>query len=138
MSDTAMAAAPTPPFVLHCLELLEPLGPARAKRMFGGFGLYVQELFIALIADEQLYLKTDATTRPRFEAEGGTPFTFVQRDRAIEMSYLTPPAEALDAPALMEPWARLALEAAIRARAAAAASRPARPRRAAPRKTARR
>lgn len=133
-----MPAAPTPPFVLHCLELLEPLGPVRAKRMFGGFGLYVQELFVALIADEQLYLKTDASTRPRFEAAGGTPFTFVQRGRAVEMSYLTPPAEALDAPGLMAPWARLAMEAALRARAGAAAPRPARPRPAAPRKTARR
>ncbi len=131
-----MAAAPTPPFVLHCLELLEPLGPVRAKRMFGGHGLYLQELFVALIADDQLYLKTDATTRPRFEAEGGTPFVFIQRGGTIETGYLTPPAEALDAPALMQPWAQLALQAAVRARAGAAAPRPARPRRATPRKTA--
>ncbi len=50
----------------HCLELLAPLGAVRAKRMFGGHGLYMDELFIALIAFERLYLKVDATTQPAF------------------------------------------------------------------------
>jgi DNA transformation protein len=36
----------------------------------------------------------------------------------MTMSYWTVPAEALDAPPLMEPWARLALQAALTARAA--------------------
>ncbi len=130
-----MAARPTPPFILHCLELLEPLGPVRERRMFGAHGLYVQDLFIAIVAGEQLYLKTDASTRPRFEAAGGTPFTFVQRTGTIETGYLTPPAEALDAPALMEPWARLALQAALSARAGAGAARSATPGPAAPRRT---
>jgi DNA transformation protein len=40
-------------FVEHCLELLQPLGQPRAKRMFGGYGLYLDDLFIAIIADEQ-------------------------------------------------------------------------------------
>jgi DNA transformation protein len=38
------------------------------------------------------------------------------------MSYWTPPAEALESPALMTPWARLAMEAALAAR------KPAKPR----------
>ena len=43
----------------------------------------------------------------------------------------TPPDEAMDSPAAMAPWARLALEAALRSRAAKSATakkkRPARP-----------
>ena len=30
----------------HCLELLAPLGRVRSRRMFGGHGLYVDDLFI--------------------------------------------------------------------------------------------
>ena len=51
----------------HCLELLAPLGAVRAKRMFGGYGLYCDELFFALLAADRLYLKVDASTRPAFE-----------------------------------------------------------------------
>ena len=31
-------------FANHCMELLAPLGPVLARRMFGGFGLYVDDL----------------------------------------------------------------------------------------------
>lgn len=110
---------PVDEFVSHCLELLAPLGRPRAKRMFGGHGLYVDELFIALIAFDRLYLKADALTRARFEAAGCTPFAYPGKDGAVTvMSYYTAPDDAMDSPAYMQPWARLAFEAALRAKAA--------------------
>jgi DNA transformation protein and related proteins len=104
-------------FTQHCSELLAPLGAVRTRRMFGGQGIYVDELFMALIADEQLYLKTDAETRPRFEAAGCAPFRYLKDGEWMSMSYFQPPEEAMESPALMLPWARLALDAALRARA---------------------
>lgn len=118
------AASQHPPFVEHCLELLAALGTVRAKRMFGGWGLYVDELFLALIAYERLYLKADADTRAAFEAEGCEPFVYSAADKAVSLGYWAAPAEALDAPALMLPWARLALQAALRARATKLAGKP--------------
>lgn len=116
-----------PPFVEHCLELLAPLGPARARRMFGGWGLYADDLFVALIAAERLYLKADAGTRERFAAAGCEPFTYSGDGKSVTLGYWTVPPEALESPALMQPWARLALQAALAARAAkATAVRPAR------------
>lgn len=109
-------AAPIPPFVAHCTELLAPLGPVRVGRMFGGFGFYVDEVFVAIVAGEQLYLKVDADSRPRFEAAGCAPFVYSPRTGGVAMSYWSAPAEALDSPALMLPWARLALRAALAAR----------------------
>ncbi len=106
------------PFVEHCLELLAPLGPARAKRMFGGHGLYVSELFVALIAFDRLFLKVDTTTLPLFVAAGCEPFNYDGKVKRITMAYYTVPDEAMDSPALMQPWARLALQAALAARAA--------------------
>lgn len=115
----------------HCAELLAPLGAIDVRRMFGGHGLYVDGLIVGLVLDECLYLKTDATSRGAFEAAGCRPFQYDVPGRTVTVSYWTVPDEALDSAAAMAPWARLALEAALRARA----RRPApRPRRAAARK----
>jgi DNA transformation protein and related proteins len=102
----------------HCLELLAPLGAVRAKRMFGGHGLYVDELFVALVVFERLYLKVDAQTQPAFKAAGCEPFVYDGKNKPITVSYWTVPAEAMESPASMQPWARQAIEAALRARAA--------------------
>jgi DNA transformation protein len=116
-------AAASSEFVTHCLELLGALGPARARRMFGGHGLYVDERFIALIIGETLYLKTDDETRPRFEAAGSVPFDYATRDgQRVVMAYWAAPQDAMESPALMLPWARLAMASALRA---AASKRPA-------------
>jgi len=106
-------------FVAHCLELLGALGPLKAKRMFGGHGLYADGVFVAIISGDQLYLKTDAQTRPRFEAAGCEPFRYERRGpdghkTTASVGYFQPPEEALEAPGLMTPWARLAMEAALR------------------------
>ena len=105
-------------FVDHCLELLATLGTARSRRMFGGHGLYVDDVFLALIGAERLYLKVDAQTRPLFEAAGCTPFRYSSDSQSIALGYFSAPDEAIESPALMQPWARLALAAALRARAA--------------------
>lgn len=111
--------------VAHCLELLAAAGPARARRMFGGHGFYVDDLFVALLAGDRLYLKADASTRGRFEAVGSEPFTYEAKDGArVALGFWSAPAEAMESPALMQPWARLALQAALSARAAKAAVRP--------------
>ena len=115
-------------FVAHCLELLSPLGTVRARRMFGGHGLYCDDLFFGLIASDCLYLKADATTQAAFAAAGGRPFVYNARTGAIAMSYWAVPAEAMESPALMQPWARQALSVALRAKAAKASATPRKPR----------
>jgi DNA transformation protein len=84
--------------------------------MFGGWGLYVDEVFVAIAAGETLYLKADEQTRAQFEAAGCTRFAYIARGREHALGYWTVPPEAMDSPRLMQPWVRLALEAALRAR----------------------
>ncbi|MEP7099931.1 MAG: TfoX/Sxy family protein [Burkholderiales bacterium] len=105
-------------FVAHCAELLGAIGNVRSRRMFGGHGFYVDELFVALSFAERLYLKVDAQTRASFEAEGCVPFVYDSAGEAISLGYFSAPEEAMESPPLMAPWARLALAAALRARAA--------------------
>lgn len=102
--------------VEHTLELLAPLGAVRAKRMFGGHGFYIDELFVALIAYERLYLKADAQTAGDFAAAGSAPFVYDGGAKPITMSYWAAPPEALESPAAMAPWAQRAIAAALRAR----------------------
>ncbi|HEV8688821.1 MAG TPA: TfoX/Sxy family protein [Ideonella sp.] len=131
------ANAKTDETVRWCCELLAPLGSVRAKRMFGGHGLYVDEVFVAIIVGDDLFLKTDEASRPAFEAAGCHPFEFQTADgKKVAMSYWSAPAEAMDSPAQMLPWARQALASALRARASKPPARPRAPRAKAPAKAA--
>ncbi|MBV8124363.1 MAG: TfoX/Sxy family protein [Burkholderiaceae bacterium] len=117
----------------HCVELLAPMGHVRSRRMFGGWGLYLDDLFVALIAFDQLYLKSDAATHAQFEAAGSQPFQYERKGQTVAaLGYFCAPEEAMESSALMRPWAQLALGAALRANSAKAAkaakaSRPVKP-----------
>ena len=112
-----MATKPiTDPFVLHACEMLSCLGLVKATRMFGGYGLAVDGMNVAIIAWDTLFLKTNADTAPRFLAAGARAFEYEARGKTMSLHYHTPPEEALESPARMAPWGRLALEAAVAAR----------------------
>lgn len=115
--------ANTPPeFVAHCLDLLAPVGPCVAKRMFGGWGISTGGLTLAIVADlgegERLWLKADAHALPAFEAAACPRFTYLAQGKPKTMGYCAAPEDAMESPALMRPWAALALGAALRAQAA--------------------
>jgi len=108
-----------PEFLAHVLDLARAVGPADARRMFGGHGIYVDGLIVGLVVDDTLYLKTDGETRPAFEARGLAPFRFTsKRKGAVSTSYYTPPEEALENRAAMREWLTLALAAGRRATSA--------------------
>jgi len=115
-------AAPVDPFVSHCLELLESVGRPRARRMFGGHGLYVDELFVALIVGERLYLKVDDQTRAAFDAAACQPFVYRSADKDVALGYYSAPEDAMESPAQMRDWALRAMSAALRARSAVSAA----------------
>lgn len=102
--------------------------------MFGGWGLSTDGLNIAIIAWDTLFLKVTPGEEGAWIAEGCRPFTYEAKGRALQLHYYTAPDSAMESPDLMAPWARRALESALRARAAASprsraaagASRPAR------------
>lgn len=94
------------------LDQLSRAVPAvRARRMFGGVGIYSGERFFALIADDTLYFKVDASTRPEFEARGMEPFRPFGDERGA-MQYYQVPEDILEDPDLLRPWAEKALSIA--------------------------
>jgi DNA transformation protein len=108
-------------FAHYCCDLLNSVGPCRAKRMFGGWGISTDGLTVAILVDlgagETLYLKASDTTRPQFEAAGCTRFTYEAKGVSRGINYYSAPPDAMESPALMAPWARMALQAAVASKA---------------------
>lgn len=109
----------TPDFARYCCELLAAAGPCVMKRMFGGYGISVDGLTLAIVADlgggERLYLKADATSTPLFEAAGCERFLYQAKGVTKSIGYYSAPEAAMDAPHEMAAWARGALQAALSA-----------------------
>ena len=103
------------------VELFAPLGPVRVKRMFGGKGIYLDGLIIAVeLSDGTLYLKGDGASAPAYEAAGGRRWvhegeTKAGKPRAVAMPYWTMPDVAFDDEEALRRFGGLARDASRRA-----------------------
>jgi DNA transformation protein len=115
-------------FANYCCDLLASAGRCVPKHMFGGFGISTDGLTIAILADlgdgEKLWLKGDHITRSRYEAAGCRIFIYPMKGVPRSMNYFSSPEEAMDSPDAMRPWAALALDCALRARAGKKLAKP--------------
>jgi DNA transformation protein len=98
-------------------EVFDAFGPIHARRMFGGWGIYHDGLMFGLYAAGRLYLKSDTHNVAQFEAAGCEPFTYNQRGKVVKLSYWSAPEAVLDDREQALLWARLAFDAALRAKA---------------------
>jgi len=96
---------------------LLPLGAVHARAMFGGYGIFHEDLMFGLIAFDRPYFKVDAESKPRFQEAGCVPFVYTSKNKPTEMSYWTAPEASLNNTEALLPWAGLGLAAARRARA---------------------
>jgi DNA transformation protein and related proteins len=97
--------------------ILEQLGRAvpriRARSMFGGVGIYSGDLFFGLIDDDTLYFKVDDSNRSDFAARKMEPFRPYGEDGET-MGYYEVPADLLEDPERLRPWAEKAIAVAGR------------------------
>lgn len=98
------------------LDQLADLGRVTARSMFGGVGLYCDDLFFGIVARDRLYLKVDAGNRAEYERAGMGPFK-PYPDRPGTMQYYEVPVHVLEAAPELVSWARRSVAAAERARA---------------------
>lgn len=108
----------SPEYKEFIVEQLDRLGPVRMRGMFGGAGVYLDDLMFGLIFDETLYLKVDDRNRPDFEAEGMEPFTYEMTDGSTgSLRYYEVPERLYDDPDELVQWARKAMDAMMQVRA---------------------
>lgn len=104
-------------FVEYLHEVFESFGPIRSRKMFGGHGIYHNDLMFGLVADDELYLKTDKDNVHQFEELGLPAFEFHSDKKIIKMSYYAAPEEIFDDPDQARLWAEIAFDAALRTNA---------------------
>ncbi len=95
------------------MEQLDGLGEVTGRRMFGGYGIYCDGLFFALIDDDTLYLKVDESNRGDFEERGLEPFR-PYPDKPVSLGYYQVAPEVLEDADELHRWARRSLEVARR------------------------
>jgi DNA transformation protein and related proteins len=121
----AKAPSPADEFAAYCCDLLGSVGPCVSKRMFGGYGISTGGISIAIIAWDTLYLKANADTEAQWLAAGCKAFMYEAKGKTMKLNYYSAPPEALESREAMRPWAQLALQAGVAARAKS--SKPKRP-----------
>jgi len=101
-------------FMDFACELFSDLGPTRARRMFGGAGVYAHDVMFALIADDVIYIKADGALAADLEAQDCEAFVFTPKTgEPAEMGYRRLPEAALDDPEEASAWGRRALHLAL-------------------------
>ena len=100
-------------------ELFAVFGPVSVRRLFGGTGIYAEGVLIGAVFRDEIYLKADAKTAARFDAEGCGTFEYVTKTgtRAIA-SFRKLPERLYDDADELADWAREALGVARRKGAA--------------------
>jgi DNA transformation protein len=99
-------------------DLFRAVGPVSVRRMFGGKGIYVDGLIIALDLRDEIYLKGDAQAAAQYARAGSQQWTYTHKKtgKPIGMPYWPMPSSAYDDPDEAASWVRTALEAALRLR----------------------
>ncbi|MBQ7501260.1 TfoX/Sxy family protein, partial [bacterium] len=93
-------------------QKLKGFGPFEMRPMFGGFGLFKNNLYFGIASQGSLFLRTDDSSRQEFIASGSSPlqggfYTFSD-------TYEVPEAVKND-PAKLAAWAERAYRAAEKA-----------------------
>jgi DNA transformation protein len=94
------------------LARLEGL-PVRARPMFGGYGLYLEDRYFGVIGEGRLYFRTDDESRADYLAFGSVAFQPSSRPRGpttVGRNFEVP-AEVLADPSRLREWALRAASA---------------------------
>jgi DNA transformation protein len=99
-------------YLQYVLEQLAGLCGAVSRRMFGGVGLYHEELFFGLIMRDTLYFRVNEANRPDYEELGMRRFQPYADKPHLSFNYYEVPAHVLEDASELVVWARRSLQAA--------------------------
>jgi len=91
-------------YLAFVLEQLAGVPSVVTRRMFGGVGIYSDEVFFAVIDNDTLFFKVDDGLRPHYVERGMPPFQPIPGKAAMTGYYQVPPSVLEDADELAR-WA---------------------------------
>lgn len=97
-------------------EVLREIPGITSKSMFGGWGIYKNGIFFALIADNELYFKVDEENKKDYEELGSEPFVYQSKNGPITMSYWILPEEIRDDLEKLRTWIDKSVTAGIKSK----------------------
>jgi DNA transformation protein and related proteins len=98
-------------FRTYALDQLSSVAGLRARPMFGGVGLYADEVFFGILAADVLYLKVDDSNRRDYEKIKSKPFHPFE-NRPMSMSYYAVPLSVLEVAPTLAAWAKRSIAVA--------------------------
>jgi len=91
-----------------------PMGPVRAQTMFGGHGLFLDDLMFGLLETDTLWLKADDLNRATYTDAGARAFTYRRQGKDVALSFYGVPDELWFDRDTLIAWCESALAAAKR------------------------
>lgn len=85
------------------LDQLAGMGSVTCRAMFGGYGLYCNQIFFGILHKGRLYFKTNDQTRPAYKKCGMQPFR--PSDKQTLKNYYEVPPNILEDGDELIPWA---------------------------------
>jgi len=97
----------------YVLELLEPIGPVRISRFFGGVGISHGLVQFAMIMGNSLYFVVNDNTRQKYEEAGMTAFSYATKKGRVQVrKYFELPEEVLTDAEKLRLWASESIQVA--------------------------
>ncbi|MEK7559368.1 MAG: TfoX/Sxy family protein [Patescibacteria group bacterium] len=97
-------------------EVLREIPGITSRSMFGGWGIYKDGIFFALIADNQLYFKVDDSNKKDYQNLGSEPFVYESKHGKMTMSYWLLPEEVMSDKERLKDWVDKSVEASIKSK----------------------
>ena len=104
-------------FAQYMHDVFRLFGRITLRRMFAGYGIFLDGMMFGFAYGEVLYLKADAENVMDFQNQALRQLEYPSQGKLVGLSYYQAPEIVLEDPHEAVLWARRSFEAAIRARA---------------------
>jgi DNA transformation protein and related proteins len=102
-------------FVVY--DLFDGIEGVTSRSMFGGWGIYKDGVFFALIIEGVLYCKVNAQTKERYSVYGSEPFRYHKKGgEVVILSYWALPEEVQENRVLLQEWIAESVDVARRSK----------------------
>ncbi|MEW5924012.1 MAG: TfoX/Sxy family protein [Candidatus Zixiibacteriota bacterium] len=96
----------------YIIERLQTVVPVHWRAMFGGLGIYSNQVHFAIASDNTLYFKVNGENRRDYEEAGMSPFRPFGGESYI-MSYYEVPEDVLEDANILAVWVEKSISAAL-------------------------